>query len=383
MKKFAILFFVLISSISFSQIIKDTINSKKLFDKRELIISVPESFSKNPKKAYPLLLLLDGDYLFSAFDGAIKYGNYWDDLPEMIIVGISQNKNDERFDDCTVDPQTGLPEKKGAQFFEFIGGEVLPYIEQKYNIAPLKIIAGHDITAGFINFFLYKDKPLFNGYIAISPEMPAHMEEYIPQRLASFNNNIFYYHSSAGADLKVMKETSALLDQNIKAINNPKLNYQYDEFPSASHYSVVLFSIPNALYHFFDTFRPITTIEYKDKIVKLESGYVDYLKDKYDAIENSLGIKVPVRINDFRAIEAAINKNKATNEYEKLAQIANKDYPKTMLGEYYMARYYEENGDFKRASKSYQNAFTMEEIGDLTKNMMLDKADALRSQIKK
>ena len=39
--------------------------------------------------------------------------------------------------------------------------------------------------------------------------------------------------------------------------------------------------------------------------------------------------------------------------------------------------------DFKRAAKSYQNAFTMEAIGDLTKDMMLEKADELRRQIKK
>jgi hypothetical protein len=32
------------------------------------------------------------DYLFNPFYGALSYGAYWDDLPEMIIVGISQNK---------------------------------------------------------------------------------------------------------------------------------------------------------------------------------------------------------------------------------------------------------------------------------------------------
>ncbi len=383
MKKIILIIFALASFKNFAQISKDTINSKKLFEKREIIISVPESYSKNSKKTYPLLVLLDGDYLFDAFNGAVKYGNYWDDLPEMIIVGISQNANEERYDDCTIDQENGLPTKKGAQFFEFIGGEILPYIESKYNIAPLKIIAGHDVTAGFINYFLYKDSPLFNGYIALAPEMPAKMEVYIPQRLAAFNKNIFYYHSSAGGDTKDMKEASLLLDTNIKAINNPKLNYKFDELSNASHYSVVLYSIPNALYQFFESFKPITTLEYKEKIATLESGFVEYLRNKYENIENNLGIKVPVRINDFRAIEAGIKKHNATNEYEQLAQIANKDYPKAMLGEYFMARYYEENGDFKRAAKSYQNAFMMEEIGDLTKSAMLEKADGLRSQIKK
>ena len=66
-----------------------------------------------------------------------------------------------------------------------------------------------------------------------------------------------------------------------------------------------------------------------------------------------------------------------------LAQLANKMFPKTMLGEYYLARYYEALGDAKRAAKSYQTAFTLPEVGDLTKDMMLEKADELKGQIKK
>jgi hypothetical protein len=37
-------------------------------------------------------------------------------------------------------------------------------------------------------------------------------------------------------------------------------------------------------------------------------------------------------------------------------------------------------GDLKKAVKSYQAAFQKEEIGDLTKDMMLDKADELKNQ---
>jgi len=144
-----------------------------------------------------------------------------------------------------------------------------------------------------------------------------------------------------------------------------------------------LYSIPNALYHFFATYQPISNSEFQEKIVKLESGYVDYLKNKYDVLEKSVGIKMNIRINDFKAIEAAILKNKAYNEFELLAQLSNKMYPKSMLGEYHMAMYYEKNGDVKRAAKSYLTAFQMEPIGDLTKDMMLDKAEELKSLIPK
>jgi hypothetical protein len=59
-------------------------------------------------------------------------------------------------------------------------------------------------------------------------------------------------------------------------------------------------------------YKPISSAEFSDKIVILPSGYVDYLVDRYAALNNSLGLKIPIRVNDFKAIEAAILKTKRT-----------------------------------------------------------------------
>ncbi|WP_345091589.1 alpha/beta hydrolase [Flavobacterium chungnamense] len=383
MKKFILLFLMTLSFSSFGQKLKDSILSKKLDTYRHLTISLPPSYDRETKKVYPLLFLLDGDYLFDPFQGALSYGNYWDDLPEVIIVGLAQNRENERDSDCTFDESTGLPEGKGESFFEFIGGELIPFLQNKYRISPFKIIAGHDVTAGYMNLFLYKDNPLFNAYISLSPELATEMEVRVAERLGTFKQNIFYYQSSADGDIKKMRTKIATLDENIKAVNNPNLNYKYEDFKGASHYSLVLYSIPSALYQFFASYQPISTSEFQEKIVKLESGYVDYLKSKYEVLEKALGIKMPIRLNDFKAIEAAILKNKAYNEFELLAQLSKKMYPKSMLGDYHMAMYYENTGDIKNAVRYYQNGFQMQEIGDLTKDMMLGKADELRVQIKK
>jgi len=380
MKKLLLIVALIAPFFVFSQILKDSIYSKKMDMTREISISVPKSYDQNSKRAYPLLIVLDGDYLFDAFHGALNYGNYWDDLPEMIIVGINQNKNEERFGDCALNPDDGLPDGKASKFFEFVGGELLTYIENKYRLASFKMIAGHDITAAYINLFLFKDQPIFNAYISLSPELGTNMESNIPARLNTFTKPVFYYMSSADGDIKKMKETIKTLDDNIKTIKNPNLNYKFDDFKGASHYSLVLYSIQSALYQFFVTYSPISTFEYQDKIVKLPAGYADYLKTKYENLDKILGFKTTIRINDFRAIESAIVKNKAYSEFELLAQLANKAYPKTMLGEYFMARFYESTLDFKRAIKSYQNAFGLEAIGFLNKDMMLDKVEELKSQ---
>jgi hypothetical protein len=63
------------------------------------------------------------------------------------------------------------------------------------------------------------------------------------------------------------------------------------------------------------------------------------LFDKY-SIYPKLGLRIPIRINDFKAIEAAILKNKA---YEELnSQISPiKNYPKSMLASYELGLMYE------------------------------------------
>ena len=380
MKKILLLLAFLCLTSMYSQKITTTVSSPKLNENREITIGLPPSYEKNPNKKYPLLVLLDGDYLFDPFQGALNYGAYWDDIPEMIIVGISQNKNNERANDCAVDESTGLPAESGEKFFEFIGMGVIPYMEKQYRVAPFKIVAGHDTTAGFLNFYLYKDQPLFNGYISMSPELAKGMEEQIPERLATIAQPIFYYQSTADGDVKKMQARIRKLDDEAKLIKKPTLNYRFDEFKGSTHYSLVLHSIPNALYQFFASYQPISTTEFLEKIVILPSGYVDYLTAKYNTMEKSLSMKMPIRINDFKAIEAAILKNKAYAEFDKLADLAKKNYPKSMLYDYHMGMMYEKLGDYKKAVKSYQSAYQKEEIGDLTKDIMLDKADELKKQ---
>jgi predicted alpha/beta superfamily hydrolase len=379
MKKIIVFLFFICSNAIFSQKVTDTITSKRLNEEREITVGLPPSYDKHPNQKYPVLVLLDGDFLFDAFQGAMSYGNYWDDLPEIIIVGISQNKNNERETDCAVDQENGLPTEKGEAFFEFIGLELLPYIEKKYRTAPFKMIAGLDTTAGFLNCYLYKDVPLFDAYISMSPELPTGMEERLPDRLAAIQKPIFYYHSSGDGDMKKMRNRILALDEVAKKINKPSLNYKFDDFKRASHYSLVLNSIPSALYQIFSVYQPISTTEFNEKIAVLTSGYVDYLIQKYDVIEKSFALKLPIRLNDFKAIEAAILKNKAYPEFEKLAQLAKKNYPKSMLADYEMGQMYEKKGETAKAVKSYMMAYQREEIGDLTKDMMIERADELKN----
>ncbi|MBC7643098.1 MAG: alpha/beta hydrolase [Flavobacterium sp.] len=381
MKKIILCFLLFVSTV-FSQKNSDLFNSTKLGESLELTIELPDSYQKSVDRKYPLLILLDGDYLFDPFSGALRYGSYWQDLPETIVVGININKNIERENTYSYDENLGTPNGRGAKYFEFIGIELIPYLEKKFRIAPFKIIAGHDLSAGFLNFFLYKENPLFNAYISLSPEFPVNMATILPQRLSAIKQPLFYYQAIADGDVNEIKDTTKKVDEALKISANPAIDYMFDEFKNTSHYSMVLYAIPNALYQIFDNFKPITSADY-DKILILKEGYVTYLKKKYIAINKSLGIDMKIRLNDIKAIETAILNNKSFNELDELSDLARKNYPKSMLADYEMALQYENTGDNKKAVKYYQSAFTLNEIGDLTKDMMMEKVTELKKGLQK
>ena len=362
----------------FAQKTTETIESKKL-GTRTFTVVTPPSYETNPEKSYPTLLILDGEYLLDPFEGILKYGAYWDDLPEIIIIAVNQNYGETRFADSEFD-DAGFPSGSGANFFEFIGQELYPYVDKKYRTIAFRMIAGHDTTAGFLNFYLYKDNPIFNAYISLAPEMAPEMEKRIAERLEKITKPVFYYQATGEADLKEINEKAAELDANIKAIPNATFKYQNDAFKGASHYSLVAKAIPNAIYFIFDGYQPISMVEFQDKILKLDAGYTDYLIAKYDELEKRFGFKMKPRLSDFKAIEAAILKNKAYNELQPLADYADKHYPKTILGTYHQALYFEKTGNYKKAVKTYQRAFTLEPIRELTKDFMLNRAEALKGK---
>lgn len=351
--------------------------SVRLEQKRQLKIQLPRNYDKNIEKTYPLFIVLDGDYMFEAVAGNVDYYSYWEDMPEAIVVGV--NQADTRMDDNLYSDQNFLPVGTGANFFEFIGLELIPYLNEAYRTANFRAIVGHGETANFLNYYLFKDDPLFHAYIAISPDLAPEMETRITERLLQFESQKFYYLATSTNDLRAVKKGVDVLHTNLASIENPKLQYGFDNFEGPSHYSVVAHAIPKALESIFYVFQPISKKEYKENILSYEGSPVNYLTDKYDMINDLFGLNKKILINDFKAISSAIDKNEIPEYYQELGKLARRDYPDTLLGNYYIARYYEEMGDPKKAYKTYKSAYILDEIAGITKDFMLEMADQLKA----
>jgi len=378
MKKTIVFFLLLFLAFntSIAQVKYETIQSSKLGEERQIKIQLPRGYNADSDKTYPIFIVLDGDYMFEAVAGNVDYHSYWEDMPESIVVGI--NQLDKRFDDCMYSEQNSLPIETGAAFFEFIGMELVPYIENTYRAGNFRVAVGHGETANFINYYVLKSQPLFQAYISISPELAPNMIDYLPEVLSKIQSKIFYYLANTNNDVKSIKRMTEALNTDINAIDNKNVVYNFDSFDGPSHYSVPTHAIPSAIESIFQVFQPISKKEYKDVILELEISPVLYLQEKYEAISDLFGVEKKVLINDFKATSAAIEKNEWYEYYEELGKMARKAYPETILGTYYIARFYEETGEPKKAMRTYQSAYTLEEIAGLTKDLMLERADLIK-----
>ncbi|KQC30867.1 alpha/beta hydrolase [Flagellimonas eckloniae] len=371
--------FLLIGLLCFNlgaQVKKEIFESFKLQERRGVSYYFPEDYSE--EKKYPLILVLDAEYLFDMVVANAKFYSRHQRMPEAIIVGVDQAEDDIRWEDCDFEQTTGLPTEKGAKFYEFLGTELIPFLETQYSVAPFKMFIGYDITANFGNYFLFKDKSLFNSYLSISPVLATEMESRVPSRLSDLNQEIFY---NVVLEKEKTEDRQRILQMNnaLKSISKESLHYFFDEYDEADHVSIAAYGISKAFDNVFKIFRPITPKEYKTEILASNDPVFKYLEDRYDMIENLLGFEKPVELNDIMAIYAACLKKEDIESLKPLAELCKKQFPETMLGFYFEGEYYEELGEPKKAFKTFEKAFQMEEIDFLTKDMALEKIDALKA----
>ena len=363
-----------------SQALYENFESGKLEGSRQLKIQVPRNYNPEDKKEYPLILVFDGDYLFEPIAGNVDYQAYWEDIPECIVVGISQSSS--RNEDFFYDDETFFPAHEGADFFEFVTMELLPYIENNYRVSDFRIIVGHDLSANFINYFLFKNPPLFRAFILMSPDFAPEMSERLVQRMSSLLEETFFYVSTADNDVKGLKESIDEFNVNMESLNNDKLYYDYDKFEDANHYSLVGRSIPKALNQIFGLYKPISSSEYQDKVLTFDGSPYDYLMYKYENIEYFYGFKKKLIENDIRAIAAASNKKDDLESLEKLSKLVRKEYPDSMLGAYYSGMFQEKSGNLKRALQRYQSGLLMEPSQFIDKDLLLEKMYELQDELK-
>lgn len=221
--------------------------SESLSESRIINVSLPDNY-QGSDKAYPVLYVLDGEYVFTYAVGAVDFlSNPFGHLPKMIVVGIPNiDRNRDLF--VTLNPEDGY-----MKFLDFLESEVLPFINQNYRTNGFNILYGWSSGSG-ISGQMFATRPhLFDGYIqtgtGVGPRTSAFFRENVPKH--KYQNNYLYANCEGlGPRVPGLKNYSDLIEE----LNPEGLKWKFDVMETSTHVDVLAEGLYEGLRFIFADF---------------------------------------------------------------------------------------------------------------------------------
>ena len=178
----------LVGQVTLGKVEKYELASKCTGQQYQLFISLPNGYSANDTVKYPVLYVLDGNFMFPVMQSFQYLLSEIGEVREVIIVGIGYNTNsilnstefrtpdytptkDTAFEnmlyrDMKMKTTTGGADK----FLQSLKQDIFPFIEGKYKTKD-RGLAGHSFGALFGAYAMLKEPDLFNKYLLSSISM--------------------------------------------------------------------------------------------------------------------------------------------------------------------------------------------------------------------
>ena len=362
------LFLLLFQGICLAQTVRITnrtqeliFDSEYLNEKRKILVQLPESYFDS-KHNYPTVYVLDADHLFDPVVGFVHYYSYLDSMPETIVIGISQENNEQ---DLTANK---------IAFRKFMLKELIPYINESYKPTDFKTIIANEKSANFLPSLMTKDTSFFNAFVGMSPNFTqedfAHLDTIFPiidttslasnTQLDSIYTPIklhlderFYF--SAGEDTKVKKAAQAKMSQFLQERAPSYLHWNHETFEGKSTATLPIVSIPQGIAYAFKGYRELDTETWK----KIEAGEIDGITEiqlHYKKTERLLGTPVKISMNELLKLSKLYATQEKFNQIVELGDFAMDIFPEVGTS-YFIA------GQGQEGLKNYREALNYYEMG--------------------
>ena len=348
------------------------LSSKILNEDRKIYIYVPPIDTLQPDKRYPVLYVLDGDNHFSMIAEYCRYLSRLDVnvMPEMIIVGIP---NTNRTRDLTpthsiVDyygkPDTGSnswlkPSGGGNNFLQFIGDELIPYVDAHYKTEAFRIFAGHSFGGITTINCLLTQPDMFGAYIAISPSFwwdKGYLLDFANKKLKTnriINKMIFYSDANEGGSDKSTFHADLLKFDSIVTQNKiTGLNHKYVYYPEDIH-------MTEPVKAYYDALRFIYR-QWDLPEMDPKSLNASVVKQHYQQLSQRYGYAVkPSEVNISNRAMDLITQPGALDNAIGLLEMNTENYPASPTAFSQLGDAYLKNGDRSKAITYYKKALSL------------------------
>lgn len=249
----AILFLVMGESM-ISQAKIEFINSKVLESRSAFSIKLPDDYNKNSNEAHPVILVLNSRYLMEPVMGQTQFQNYFNTMPNPIIVGIDADN---------------IPSE--SKFYDFINEELLHHLDVNYKTNGFRVVVAHADTGQNLNALLINNANLFRAYLNLSPELTESTRFKVTEKLESLQKDVIYYLATAKNDRPDKRADLLLANAEFQEVTNTHLIYYFDDFRGASEHTLVTRGIAKAFEVIFKNHEMKNNEVKKDNVISYEN----------------------------------------------------------------------------------------------------------------
>ncbi len=363
----------------------DSLYSQILKESRTIYIQLPASYNPEKNQKYPVVFILDGEVFLPTL---VDVHNYYSGgfMPEMVLVGISNEKNRIRdLTTSTIKTQYGMPfnleNGEADNFSKFIEQELIPYIENKYPVTNFRTLIGHSYGGLFTIYTLLKHPHLFANYLAIDPSLDWDNQKLLNEAkglLATqkFENKSLFVSLSGQLNMQnskvtidnVMQDTTEFtmfarsnitFSDLVRQNNKNGLSFEWKFYPRDLHGTIPFPSIMDGLISVFEWYQ----MENTDKINSFDTPKEELfsiIKHRENKLKDHFGYSEPPYPEELLNMSGYMNMDMEQLEKAKMYfELGMEYYPESANAFDSMADYYEAQGDFTNAIIYVTKAFEL------------------------
>jgi len=164
-------------------------------------VRLPATYADS-NKTYPTIYLLDGGITFPLLGSYYQYLRFGDEVPEMIIVGISYGSDfNFRSTDYTAEAANRNHYGGAPEYQAFLKQVLFPLIETNYKSdAGKRIIFGQSLGGQFVLYSAQTEPDLFWGHIASNPALHRNLPFFLQNHASSETRESKVFVSSGSHD---------------------------------------------------------------------------------------------------------------------------------------------------------------------------------------
>ncbi|WP_299005520.1 alpha/beta hydrolase-fold protein [uncultured Shewanella sp.] len=301
------------------------IQSSLLNEERLVQVLLPENYHADDLTRYPVLYLLDGDYLFHGASGMLDLlANKGQMIPDIILVGVA-DKGTDKYRQYMTPQGLSTPRKedskgKASEFLAHIHSELMPYMAKHYRIADNAILFGHSIAGLFVLNALLESPNRFNSYLSSSPSVWLNDYAFVKRAkkvMAKSQHHPVSLYLSLGDETRMGQY--GLIDV-LDDLQPKNIAWHFTHYSNENHVSVALVSLRNSLKQIFKGWfipeKELNNIQSADEII-----------DHYKSLLAQFNIKQAIPTASIRAAIRYFYRNEKQADISDFMQKVKQELP--------------------------------------------------------